>query len=683
MIRTEIYIENQRLDLTQDISAELTISIDEIQDFGSRNTTFSKTVVLPGNQNNNQIFGNIFDFNRQNIYDPELPNYGYNFNPTKAADCVILVDKIQVFKGVIRLLEIIVDGETVEYECAVFGELGGFISALGNSRVQDLDFSTYDQIWNYTNITNSWNTISGSGVYFPLIDFGSVSVNKADFQFNAFRPAFYVKEILEKMIVASGYTWDFPLLETDLMKRLIIPNNQVRLNNLSTRVFTANFTIGTTPNPVYIPVTVTTAGSFINSNPITYTGAPPLTVNITCRPIGQINGLTAFPGTVTFYLKKNGAVLTQVSRFIPVANFYVNVNLDAFGVSLNQNDIISVEVSSNITSYQSFGGQFQIDSTVATDVPVAYNDTISMNNALPRGIYLKDFFASIVKMFNLYVYEDKNVGKKLVIKPFIDFYSYTPGADSEWSNKIDRSKPMRIKPMSEISARYYQLGFKADNDYYSENYRKKFNEGYGDRYFDTQTEFAKETEKVEVIFASSPLYQFIGKDKIFPSIYKLSNTKQAEDPMDSVIRIMQAQKITNRTSYLILNGATTLGTLNAYGYGGHLSFSPASFTATYLNPVSDINFGAPKEINFEVDQYTSANLFNGYWSEYVAEITDKDSKLLTVNVLLRDIDIYNLNFGRLVYIDGSLWRLNKINNYNTMTNDTTQVEFLKVIETIY
>jgi len=683
MIRTEIYIENQRLDLTQDISAELTISIDEIQDFGSRNTTFSKTVVLPGNQNNNQIFGNIFDFNRQNVYDPELPNYGYNYNPTKAADCVILVDKIQVFKGVIRLLEIIVDGESVEYECAVFGELGGFISALGNSRLQDLDFSTYDQIWNFTNITNSWNTISGSGVYFPLIDYGSVSVNKADFQFSAFRPAFYVKEILEKMIVASGYTWDFPLLNTDLFKRLIIPNNQVRLNNLSTRVFDADFTIVTTPNPVYIPVTVTTAGSFINSNPITYTAAAPLTVNITCRPIGQINGLTSFPGTVTFYLKKNGTVLTQVSRFIPVANFYVNINLDASGIALAQNDIISVEVSSNITSYQSFGGQFEINSTVATDVPVAYNDSISMNNALPRGIYMKDFFASIVKMFNLYVYEDKNVGKKLVILPFIDFYSYTPGVDSEWSNKIDRSKPMRIKPMSEISARYYQLGFKADNDHYSENYRKKFNEGYGDRYFDTQTEFVKETEKVEVIFASSPLYQFIGKDKIFPSIYKLSNTKQAEDPMDSVVRIMQAQKITNRATYSILNGATNLGNLNAYGYGGHLSFNPASFTATYLNPVSDINFGAPKEINFEVDQYTSANLFNGYWSEYVAEITDKDSKLLTVNVLLRDIDIYNLNFGRLVYIDGSLWRLNKINNYNTMTNETTQVEFLKVIERIY
>lgn len=683
MIRTEIYIENQRLDLTQEISAEMTLSIDDIQDFGARNTTFSKTIVLPGNQTNNQIFGNIFDFNRQNVYDPELPNYGYNFNPTKAADCIILVDKIQVFKGVIRLLEIIVDGESVEYECAVFGELGGFISALGNGRLQDLDFSTYDTAWNYTNITNSWNTISGSGVYFPLIDYGSVSTNKSDFQYTAFRPAFYVKEILEKIITASGYTWDFPLLNTDLMNRLVIPNNQVRLNNLSTRVFDADFTVGIYSNPTYIPMTVITAGSFINNNPVTYTGTAPLTVNITCRPIGQINSLISVPGTVTFYLKKNGAVLTSASRYVPVNNFYVNFNLDATGVTLAQNDILSVEVSSNITSYQSFGGQFEINSNVATDVPVAYDDLISMNNAIPKGIYQKDFFASIVKMFNLYVYEDKNVGKKLVIKPFIDFYSYTPGPDSDWSNKIDRSKPIRIKPMSEISARYYQLAFKQDNDHYSENYRKKFNEGYGDRFYDTETEFVKETEKVEVMFASSPLYQYIGGDKIFPAIYKLSNTKQAEDPMDSVIRIMQAQKITNRASWEMLNGGTNLGTLNAYGYAGHLHFDSASFTATYLNPTSDINFGAPKEINFQVDQYTPANLFNGYWSEYVAEITDKDSKLLTANVLLRDIDIYNLDFGKLVYIDGALWRLNKINNYNTMSNETTQVEFLKVIERIY
>ena len=681
-MRTEIYIEDQRLDLTQDISAELTYSIDEIQDFGTRNTSFSKTIILPGNANNNKIFGHVFDFNRSTPYDPEEQNYGYNFNPAATARCVILIDKIQVFKGVLRLLEIVIDNQLIEYECAVFGELGGFVSALGNNRLENLDFSSYNIAWNFTNIQNSWNNVTGGGVYFPLIDYGGLSGNKVDFDFKAFRPAFYVREILNKIITASGYTWDFPLLSTALFDRLVIPNNQLRLNSLTTQVFDADFTIATYSNPTYIPMTVGTAGSFTGSNPITYTATEPLNLNITCRPIGQVNTLTSTPGTVTFSLKKNGAVLREESRFVPTSNFYVNFNLDVAGVNVVQSDIISVEVSSNIVSYQSFGGQFTLDSSVPVEVPIAYNDVIRMNDCLPKGIFQRDFFSSIVKMFNLYVVEDKFVDKKLVIKPFIDFYSYTASAQYDWSNKMDRAKPIRLKPMSEVNARYYQFAYKPDSDYYGDNYRKKYNQGYGDFIEDTESEFVKETEKVEVIFAGTALYQYLGTDKIYSAIYKLSNTKQSEDPMDSVIRILQAQKITNRVSWAMKNGGTTLATYNDYGYAGHLFFDSASFTATNLNPTSDINFGAPAEIYFRVQQYTSANLFNSYWSEYIAEITDKDSKLLTAQIKLNDVDIYNLDFGKLLYIDGSLWRLNRILDYNPIALQTTKCEFLKVIELI-
>lgn len=681
-MRTEIYIEDQRLDLTQDISAELTYSIDEIQDFGTRNTSFSKTIILPGNANNNKIFGHVFDFNRSTPYDPAEQNYGYNFNPAATARCVILIDKIQVFKGVLRLLEIVIDNGLIEYECAVFGELGGFVSALGNSRIEDLDFSAYNIAWNYTNIQNSWNNVTGGGIYFPLIDYGGLSGNKVDFDFKAFRPAFYVREILNKIITASGYTWDFPLVSTALFDRLVIPNNQLRINSLTTQVFDADFTIGTYSNPTYIPMTVIAAGAFTGTNPITYTATEPLNLNITCRPIGQVNTLTSTPGTVTFRLKKNGAILKEESRFVPASNFYVNFNLDVFGVNVVQSDIISVEVSSNIVSYQSFGGQFTLDSTVPVEVPIAYNDVIRANDCLPKGIFQRDFFSSIVKMFNLYVVEDKFVEKKLVIKPFIDFYSYTASAQYDWSNKMDRSKPTRLKPMSEVNARYYQFAYKPDTDYYGENYRKKYNVGYGDFIEDTESEFVKETEKVEVIFAASPLYQYLGTDKIYPAIYKLSNTKQSEDPMDSVIRIMQAQKITNRVSWAMKNGGTTLATYNDYGYAGHLFFNSASFTASNLNPTSDINFGAPAEIYFRVQQYPSANLFNSYWSEYIAEITNKDSKLLTAQIKLNDTDIYNLDFGKLLYIDGSLWRLNRILDYNPIAMQTTKCEFLKVIELI-
>ena len=157
---TEIYIEDNRLDLSKDLSSEFTYAIDDIQDFSSRNTNFSKTIILPGNAINNKLFGHIFEFTSSNFYNPTADNVGYNFNASKSASCVIYVDKIQVFKGIIRLLEITIDRGTIEYECVVFGELGGFITALNNDKLEDLDFSQYDHLWTRRNMTDSWEQAS-------------------------------------------------------------------------------------------------------------------------------------------------------------------------------------------------------------------------------------------------------------------------------------------------------------------------------------------------------------------------------------------------------------------------------------------------------------------------------------------------------------------------------------------
>jgi hypothetical protein len=67
----------------------------------------------------------------------------------------------------------------------------------------------------------------------------------------------------------------------------------------------------------------------------------------------------------------------------------------------------------------------------------------------------------------------------------------------------------------------------------------------------------------------------------------------------------------------------------------------------------------------------------------MAEITDKDSKLLSASVYLKAKDIYSLDFSKLIMIDGALWRLNNVQDYNPMDVDTTKAEFLKVIELTY
>jgi hypothetical protein len=686
MISTEIYIEEQKIDLLQDISTEFTYAIDDVSEFGSRNTSFSKTISIPGTATNNLIFGYIFELNNANVTYNELPNVGYNYNVTKQANCKIFIDKVQIFKGTLRILEIVIDKETIEYQCSVFGELGGFINQLGNQRLEDLNFSAYNHTYNVTNISNSWDNAGGSGYYYPLIDYGNVStgqygVLKKDFQYTTFRPALYVREYIQKIFEGTDYTFNCPFFDTPLFKRLIIPHNQINistLNNTSLNAAAKLIRINTNLSSI-VEYTMITAGSFTLDGLgqlFTYgvVPAPTITTNIQLILRGDVFYHNPPLPNFSVVLKKNNTEIGRQDFDASVSSFF-NCDFTVNGVTFANGDYMQVEIVANGVIVDITLGELSVTTSTPTQVPVNLGETIKVNDTIPKGIFQRDFFLSIVKMFNLYVYENKFNDKELVISPYVDFYPINSTTAIDWTDKVDRAKPISIKPMSEVNARYYNYKFKQDNDFYNENYRKKYTEGYGDLIYDTQFDFVKETDVLEVIFAASVLYQEQGQDKVFPAIYKKSNTNSAEDRMESIIRIMQTKKITGVSSWKIMDTTSTLGTYTSYGYAGHLN-DP-------INSTSDINFGAPKEVQFSPANFTEFNLFADYHSPYLAEITSKDSKLLSCFGLLDIVDIFNLDFSKYVYIDGVLFRLNKVENFNPMEYNTTKLSFLKVIQTTY
>jgi hypothetical protein len=48
---------------------------------------------------------------------------------------------------------------------------------------------------------------------------------------------------------------------------------------------------------------------------------------------------------------------------------------------------------------------------------------------------------------------------------------------------------------------------------------------------------------------------------------------------------------------------------------------------------------------------------------------------------LNEQDIYNLDFGKFIYIDGTLYRLIKISDFTE--DDVCEVQLLRVINTLY
>jgi hypothetical protein len=690
---TRIFIEDMELDIDKELSNLITYSIDDLQNLDSKTTSFSKTIILPGTTNNNTLLGNIFEFNNSNFTIDSSPNVLYNFNAAKTAKCRIDVNGLQVIKGVFRLMEIVNDQGNIEYECAVFGELGGFVSAVGNLRLEDLDFSEYDHNYDVSAITASWDSgNTGAGYYYPLIDYGAVSTGvfgtaKKDYQYKAFRPALHVKEYLDKIITDAGYTWESNFSEQDFFKRLIIPNNAKELTRVSSNLLEAyNYFYTETRQmdgtAIVFPFSnIPVLGSFTESGGVfTYTGAT-VTAILSIRVQGDFTkGTTDYPLYIYLAVGPGGATI--------LADQYLGAGTDNGGfdfqytgsLTLNSGDTIAIailgEYDPGVSTWTLYGGYSELSFISANPslVPIAYGEAIPINDTIPRGIFQKDFFTSLLKMFNLLVTEDKFIDKHLIIEPYTEFYDTTPSSYEDWSLLMDRMKPIKIKPMSEINARYYQLNYKPDNDYYNEGYKKRYNEGYGNFIYDNGFDFSRETEVVEVIFAASVLVGYSGEDKVVSTIFKKTN--DIEEPQEHVVRIMQAKKITGVTSWDIMNDASVLNSGTVYPYAGHLDDPDI--------PNADISFGVPKEIYFIlVSGDLSNNLFNAYYSPYMAEITDKDSRLLTGSFLLKDTDIYNLDFSKFKYIDGGLYRLSKIIDYNAGANDSSQVELLRVIYTQY
>lgn len=700
-MQTEIFVEDRKLDITTDISSLITFAIDDVKDFASRQTTFSKTVVIPGTANNNAIFGNIFEIGLGNSYDPLFSNIGYNFNPAKSARCIIFQDNLQTFKGTLRLLEIVKDQGRIEYEIALNGDLTTLNVALSSGYLTDLDFSAYNRLWNIANIIGSWDNVPGSGIYFPLLDYGTYSVNKHDWDFRTFRPALYVKEYIDKMFAAAKFRYTCPLFNTDRFKRLVVPHNQKQLTKLTGTILTASddttlhiidhfagrfendvqFDIKTGALFPYTETAFGGAGQTIRK--FTYTGTDTITTVLNVHLDGYYNFAIGAGLDITIKILKNGATFYSDPSLL---NANIGRDLHFFRdysmpITLATSDYIEVHLSLGGSLPGGADGNVYITTptlsiTSSSNVtnPLDYNEKIDLKYAVPQNVRQVDFLVSIVKLFNLYVYEDKFDDRLINISPFIDFYE--AGSAADWTYKLNRDQPVKIKPLSEINSKLYNFNYKDDNDYFSDLYKKRYNQGYGSYIFDSQFEFASQTNKLELIFASTPLVGYTGEEKVYPTIFKRSGT--VEETIDSVIRIMQTKKITGVASYDIKNTATStvLATISNYGYAGHFDDPDA--------PDNDLNFGALNELFFSLTTGNLSNTqFNVYWSSYMAEITDKDSKMLTARFYLTPKDIFDLDFAKYVYLDGVLFRLNKITDYNATVPSDCEVQLLKVIQTAY
>ncbi len=411
----QLFVENQEVDIDEKIGIQLSYAIDDIARFANRDTSFSKQIVLKGTNRTNNALGLIFELGNANPYVIGQRNIGKNFNVAQTARAELRLYGLQVLKGVFRLIGIQRTRDIIEYEGVLFGELGGLIAAISNKKIEELDFGAYDHVFNTTNITASWDAVQGSGYFYPLIDYGTYSSNKVDYDIRTLRPAFYVKEYLDKIFEDAAYEYECDFFDTARFKSFIIPNNTKELKSAGQRLLEAEDTDVAITIPAgskfYLDYDNIINNSFIQINSSTFEFDSPVSIPAKIRVSITASG-SGIPN-VSINVEKNGLRLNGIIvGFASASTFETQT-------TLVDGDVIRIYYQNqdpfNARSFNISANTLNIISTTDIQVPVSVGDTIRVNDTIPKGIFQRDFLASILKMFNLYVVEDRIEEKRLII----------------------------------------------------------------------------------------------------------------------------------------------------------------------------------------------------------------------------------------------------------------------------
>ena len=135
----ELRIEGIKVDVKDDLLISFTYETINPDKLSTIKNSFSKTIDIPGTENNNRLFGDLYRICR---YVPSqtieqnttgIRNIGFQFDPHKKAEFVLLSNGSLVTNGYLTLNNIIVKNEIdITYQVTLYGGIGNFFYNIAN-----------------------------------------------------------------------------------------------------------------------------------------------------------------------------------------------------------------------------------------------------------------------------------------------------------------------------------------------------------------------------------------------------------------------------------------------------------------------------------------------------------------------------------------------------------------------
>lgn len=129
-----LYIENKEVELTDDVQFAITSQFEDLSNPTAIINDWSKTVSIPFTQNNNELFGHIY--NPDKVIVEGGGSVGIYFNPLKKLDFRLEWNGAVLMQGYAKMNQVKMNGDKGTYEITLFGKLGKLF--------QDMQKITFD-----------------------------------------------------------------------------------------------------------------------------------------------------------------------------------------------------------------------------------------------------------------------------------------------------------------------------------------------------------------------------------------------------------------------------------------------------------------------------------------------------------------------------------------------------------
>tara|TARA_R110002050_G_scaffold39563_2_gene96740 strand:+ start:300 stop:2534 length:2235 start_codon:yes stop_codon:yes gene_type:complete len=669
------------IDLYDHAPVNLNYQFSDVTEINKAKGSYSQTFRIPATKSNTNFFGRI---------DNPTQQPTSNFSVKKKIRATLSYSTIPLMNGYVQVKNMYVQKKDfADIELIFFGETLDLVRSLQEEKLADLDTSTIDHFLNITNLQTSW---LGSGAFpfdgtvrYGIIDkgqnwseadgtttpFGTTSataLNQSDYT-----PYISAKWLIDNIISTAGFTYSSDFFDTADFANVFLPayngasaprsidsdtEAQVCGVNLAT-----NYTMNNSIFEV-VPFVDTFGGydyggNWTNAPDHKYTAAYNSSITLT---LNKVHNFTA-----VLQIRKNGIDI--------LVNNIIDYN-STHTIELLAGDYIQILAYSSAgadlfapTSSGWGGGNssfFRVDSV--TEPFSGQEVTMSLNFPDIKQI---DFLTSLQKMFNLVFVPDKNTPKHLIIEPYQDYIS--AGTQKDWTNKIDFTKDVVIRPTTDIQKNVYEWTNDVGQDFLNVAIQASNARTYG-RYKveDKDNDFA--TGELVLKTAFSPyVLSYIPSSEV--AIYRcIDNGGGGVQKPKAHLTYWCGLTLLYGTTWIYNDSAVPVST----------TFFPvfSNYSATFPSVAdNDLNFGY--EIAFvDIQAHPLKTLYYKYWMSYVNELYSESSRLLTAYIKLTRADIQDFEFSDRIFIKDTYYRILKISNYDATTGGVVKVDLIKILSDI-